>query len=73
MVPFVEGLAELYQSDFEHGTYIIDEPGIYRLAEVIGNVVANVQAFMAKAFLSGDFDGSYLDLTRLNITQEVFG
>ena len=30
-----EGLTELYQSDFVHGTYIIDEPGIYRLAEDI--------------------------------------
>lgn len=40
-------------------------------AEYIGNVVANAQAFVAKAFLSGDFDRSYLDLTRLNITQEV--
>ncbi len=40
-------------------------------AEYTGNVVANAQAFVAKAFLSGDFEGSYLDLTRLNITQEV--
>jgi hypothetical protein len=40
-------------------------------AEYIGNVVANAQAFVAKAFLRGDFGGSYLDLTRLNITQEV--
>lgn len=40
-------------------------------AEYIGNVVANAQAFVAKAFLNGDFEDSYLDLTRLNITQGV--
>ncbi len=36
-----------------------------------GNVVANAQALVAKAFLNGDFDGSPLDLRRLNITREV--
>jgi hypothetical protein len=40
-------------------------------AEYEGNVVANAQAFVAKAFLNGDFEGSYLEFTRLNITQEV--
>ena len=40
-------------------------------AEYVGNVVANAQAFVAKAFLNGDFEGSFLDFTRLNITQEV--
>ncbi|MGD8363724.1 MAG: hypothetical protein PVI36_02335 [Desulfobacterales bacterium] len=40
-------------------------------AEYVGNAVANAQAFVAKAYLNGDFDGSFLDLSRLNITQEV--
>jgi len=40
-------------------------------AEYMGNAVANAQAFVAKAFLNGDFDGSFLDLSRLNITPEV--
>ncbi len=41
------------------------------LARYTGNVIANAQAFVAKAFLNGDFDGSSLDLSRLNITQDV--
>nr|WP_320016611.1 hypothetical protein [uncultured Desulfobacter sp.] len=40
-------------------------------AKYTGNVVANAQAFVAKAFLNGDFEGSFLDFTRLNITREV--
>ena len=35
-----------------------------------GNVVANAQALVAKAALNGEFP-SFLDVTRLNITQEV--
>ena len=40
-------------------------------AKYIGNVVANAQAFVAKAHLNGDFDTSNLDLSRLNITETV--
>ncbi len=40
-------------------------------AAYLGNVAANAQAFVAKAFLNGDFDGSVLDLKRLNITADV--
>ncbi len=36
-----------------------------------GNVIANAQAFVAKAYYNGEFDGSPLDLSRLNITPEV--
>lgn len=40
-------------------------------AEYIGNAVANAQAFVAKAFLKGDFDNSNLDLSRLSINKKV--
>lgn len=40
-------------------------------ARYTGNVIANAQAFVAKAFLAGEFEGSRLDLSRLNITAEV--
>nr|WP_320016610.1 hypothetical protein [uncultured Desulfobacter sp.] len=30
-----ESVTRLYQSDFMHGTYIIDKPGVYQLAEDI--------------------------------------
>ena len=40
-------------------------------ARYLGNPVANAQAFVAKAFLNGDFNGSPLDLSRLNITDTV--
>jgi hypothetical protein len=40
-------------------------------AVYVGNVVANAQALVAKAFLNGEFDGSPLDLSRLNITRKV--
>ena len=42
-----------------------------REAIYIGNPVANAQAFVAKAYINGDFNGSDLDLSRLKITQKV--
>lgn len=36
-----------------------------------GNPVANAQAFVAKAYLDGEFDGSHLNASRLNISNEV--
>ncbi|HSF85559.1 MAG TPA: hypothetical protein VLG28_07895 [Acidimicrobiia bacterium] len=41
------------------------------LAEYTGNVVANAQAFVAKAEAAGEFAGSTLDLSRLNITADM--
>ncbi len=40
-------------------------------AEYSGNAIANAQALVAKAALAGAFDGSPLDISRLNITAEV--
>lgn len=40
-------------------------------AMYVGNVVANAQAFVAKAALNGEFEGSHLDISRLSITQDV--
>ncbi len=40
-------------------------------AEYTGNVVANAQAFVAKAEAAGDFDDSMLDLSRLSITADM--
>ena len=37
----------------------------------VGNVVANAQAFIAKAYYNGEFEGSKLDLSRLNISKEI--
>ncbi|MCB1118785.1 MAG: right-handed parallel beta-helix repeat-containing protein [Chlamydiia bacterium] len=36
-----------------------------------GNVVANAQALVAKAALNGDFNSAPLDISRLNISQDV--
>lgn len=36
-----------------------------------GNLLANAQALVAKAYLNGDFNESGLDLTRLTISREV--
>lgn len=41
------------------------------LARYTGNPVANAQAFVAKAKLNGEFDGSVLNVTRLNIPADV--
>ena len=40
-------------------------------AKYTGNAVANAQAFVAKAFLNGEFDDSNLDLKRLSINENV--
>ena len=40
-------------------------------ARYTGNPVANAQALVAKAQLNGDFDGSYLDLSRQSISQSI--
>ncbi len=40
-------------------------------AEYTGNVIANAQAFVAKAALAGEFAGSPLDISRLSITADV--
>ncbi|MCB1742216.1 MAG: hypothetical protein KDK91_17715 [Gammaproteobacteria bacterium] len=37
----------------------------------LGNPVANAQAFVAKAHLAGEFAGTPLDMSRLNITADV--
>jgi hypothetical protein len=41
------------------------------LAVYVGNLVANAQAFVAKAAQNGDFAGSFLDISRLNITSDI--
>lgn len=40
-------------------------------AAYTGNVIANAQALVAKAALAGEFEGSRLDISRLNITGSV--
>lgn len=36
-----------------------------------GNVLANAQAIVAKAALAGEFSNSFLDISRLNITEDI--
>ncbi len=40
-------------------------------AEYTGNVIANAQAFVAKAKAAGEFDGSTLDVSRVNLTADM--
>jgi hypothetical protein len=40
-------------------------------AYYVGNAVSNAQAFVAKAYLNGDFTGSHMDLSRMTITKEI--
>merc|ERR1711881_227174 len=40
-------------------------------AVYVGNVLSNAQALVAKAALNGDFDGSYISVSRLSIDQGI--
>ncbi len=40
-------------------------------ARYTGNVLANAQALVAKAAANGEFDGGHLDITRMNLSDEV--
>ncbi len=72
--PVIDPVGAVFQTQNVHpssGTPITVSSLDKNNARYLGNAVANAQAFVAKAFINGEFEDSVLDLKRLNINETV--
>ena len=71
MIDPVGAVFQVFNSDPSTGEPVTMSSLDPAQARYTGNVVANAQALVAKAAAAGDFDGSQLDISRTNFTDEV--